>query len=86
MEREVFLHVFHVGCGNESRLPKPALAFAVLAFEQVARALMAAKDLPGTSDFEALGDGFACLCFSRDSWHGAAKLADRAAVARQIFV
>jgi len=86
MEREVLLDVPDVGRRHKRRLPKPALALAVLAFKQVARPLMAAQNLPGTSDFEALGDGFACLCFSRDSWHGAAKLAIPRLVTRQILI
>jgi hypothetical protein len=85
MEREVLLDVFDVGFRNEARLAETAFAFAVLALEQVAGALFAAEDFPGTSDFETLGDGFPCLCFSRDSWHGGRKLDPGPSLARQNF-
>ena len=72
-----------VSVGNEGGLAQPALALAVLALKQVACSLTATEDLARTSDFEALGDGFPCLCFSRDSWHGAGRLGLRQAVASQ---
>jgi hypothetical protein len=83
MEREVLLDVFDVGGGNEGGLPQAAFALAVFALQQVARTLFATEDLTRASDFETLGDGFPCLCFSRDSWHGAANLGAAAPVARQ---
>jgi hypothetical protein len=76
-KRKILPDVSQVGVGDEARLAQPAFPLAVLALEQVACALFATKDLPGTSDFEALGDGFPCLCFSRDSWHGTGKLGTR---------
>jgi hypothetical protein len=82
-KRKILPDVSEVSIGNEARLAQPAFPLAVLALEQVARALFAAEDLPGTSDFEALGDGFPCLCFSRDSWHGTGKLGIPAPLARQ---
>jgi hypothetical protein len=74
MEREVLPDVSKVSIGNQSGLPKPALALAVLALQQVTCSLFATEDLPRTRDFETLGNGFPCLCFSRDSWHGTGKL------------
>ena len=74
MEREVFPDVSKVSIGDQSSLPKTTLALAVLALQQVASPLFPTKNLPRTRDFEALGNGFPCLCFSRDSWHGTGKL------------
>jgi hypothetical protein len=74
MEREILPDVSKVSIGNQSGLPKPALALAVLALQQVTSPLFATKDLPRTGHFEALGYGFPCLCFSRNSWHGTGKL------------
>jgi hypothetical protein len=45
-------------------MPKVALALAILALRQVALALFATEYLPGAGNFEALGNGFPCLCFS----------------------
>ena len=64
-------------------MPKPALALAVLALQQVAGPLFPTKDLPRTRNLEALGNGFPCLCFSRDSWHGTGKLGTPTPLASQ---
>ena len=84
-ERKIFPDVSQVGVGNEGRLAQPAFPLAVLALKQVPRALFPAEDLPGSSDFETLGNGFPCLCFSRDSWHGGRKLDPEPSLARQNF-
>jgi hypothetical protein len=83
MEGQVLFDILDVGVGDEGGPAQPALALAVLALKQVACSLTPAEDLARTSDFEAFGDGFPCLCFSRDSWHGAGRLGLRGAVARQ---
>jgi hypothetical protein len=36
--------------------------------------LFPTKNFPSSSDFETLGNGFPCFCFSSDSWHGTGKL------------
>jgi len=82
MEGQVFPDVAEVGIGDQGGLTEPALALAVLALEQVAGALAATEDLARTSHLEALGNGFACLCFSRDSRHGARRLGGGPGVAR----
>jgi hypothetical protein len=55
-------------------LPKTTLALTVLALQQVASPLFPTKNFPSSSDFETLGNGFPCFCFSSDSWHGTGKL------------
>jgi hypothetical protein len=83
MEGQILFDAFNVGVGNQCGLTQPALALAVLALKQVAGPLTATEDLARTSDFEAFGDGFPCLCFSRDSWHGTGKLGAGQPVASQ---
>lgn len=83
MERKVLFDILDVGVGNKGCFAKEALALPVLALEQVAFSLFAAKDLPGASDFEAFGDGLPCFCFSSYSWHGARNLATRTLLASQ---
>jgi hypothetical protein len=83
MEGQILFDAFHIGIGDEGGLAQPALALAVLALKQVACSLTPTEDLARTSDFEALGDGFPCLCFSRDSWHGAGRLSLPGDLARQ---
>ena len=63
-EGKILSDVAKVSVGNQCRFPKIALAFAIFALRQVALALFATKYLPRTRNFEALGDGFPCLCFS----------------------
>jgi pyridoxal biosynthesis lyase PdxS len=63
-EGKVLFDVLDVSIRNEARLAESALALPVLALEQVAFALFAAEYFPGARYFEALGDGFPCLCFS----------------------
>jgi hypothetical protein len=63
-------------------LAKTTLAFAVLALQQVASPLFPTKNFPCPSDFETLGNGFPCFCFSSDSWHGTGKLGIRFFLAR----
>jgi hypothetical protein len=67
-------------------LAKTTLAFAVLALQQVASPLFPTKNFPSSSDFETLGNGFPCFCFSSDSWHGKGKLGIDPALARQKWV
>ena len=83
MEGQVLFDIFDVGIGNQACLTQPALALAVLALQQVAFALFPTEDFARTSDFETLGNGFPCLCFSRDSRHGRGKLGTRSPLARQ---
>jgi hypothetical protein len=83
MEGKVLLDSTDVSFRHESGLAESAFALAALALKQVAFSLMSAQDLPGASDFEALGDGFPCFCFSSNSWHGAQKLRNHEALARQ---
>jgi hypothetical protein len=83
MERKVLFDVFNIRIRNKGGLPETTFAFAVLALQQVTCALFAAQYLPRSSDFEALGYGFPCLCFSSDSWHGAAKLSPIRTLASQ---
>jgi hypothetical protein len=82
-EGKVLFDVFDVGVGNKGGLAENAFAFAALALQQVAFALFATEYFPGACHFEALGDGFPCLCFSSNSWHGARNLGSVAALARQ---
>lgn len=74
MEGKVLFDIFDVSGGNEGCLTEGAFALAAFALQQVAFSLFTTKYLPGASDFEALGDGLPCFCFSSDSWHGAGKL------------
>ena len=74
VEGKILFDVSNVSIGNKACLTQPALALAVLALQQVACSLFTTKDLPRTCHLEAFGNGFPCLCFSRDSWHGARKL------------
>jgi hypothetical protein len=74
VEGKVLFDVFNVGVGDQGSLTQPALALAVLALQQVAGSLFPSEDLPRTCHFEAFGNGFPGLCFSRDSWHGTGKL------------
>ena len=83
MERKILFDVFNVCGGNKGGLAQPALALAVLALKQVACPLAPPEDLACSSHFEALGYGLPCLCFSRDSWHGAVKLGPADLVASQ---
>ena len=83
MEGKVLLDSLDVSFRHESGLTESAFALAALALKQVAFSLMSTQDLPGASDFEALGDGFPCFCFSSNSWHGARKLRNMMVLARQ---
>ena len=83
MERKVLFDVFDVGVGNKACSAEGAFALAALALKQVAFSLITTKYLPCASDFEALGDGLPCFCFSSYSWHGARKLPDATLLARQ---
>jgi len=83
MEGKVLLDSLDVSFRHESGLAESAFALAALALKQVAFSLMSTQDLPGASDFEALGDGFPCFCFSSNSWHGARKLMNQMGLARQ---
>ena len=83
VEGQVLFDVFDVSVGNKSGLAETALALGVLALKQVALALFATEDFARTSDLEALGNGFPCLCFSGYSWHGAGNLGIRGPVARE---
>jgi hypothetical protein len=83
MEGQVLFDILDVSGGNEGSLAQPALALAVLALKQVAGSLTPTEDFARTSDFETLGNGFPCLCFSRDSWHGTGKLGIATLLARQ---
>jgi hypothetical protein len=74
MEGKVLLDSLDVSVRHESGSTESAFALAALALKQVAFSLMTTQDLPCASDFEALGDGFPCFCFSSNSWHGARKL------------
>ena len=82
-ERKILSDVSKVSIGDESSLPKTTLALAVLALQQVASPLFPTKNFPCPSDFETLGNGFPCFCFSSDSWHGTGKLGTCGPVARQ---
>ena len=86
MERKVFFDIFDVCLGNEGRLTESAFALAALALQQVAFPLFTTKYLPCASDFEALGDGLTCFCFSSYSWHGARKLLNTTSLARRKWV
>jgi hypothetical protein len=83
MEGKVLLDSTDVSFRHESDLAESAFALAALALKQVAFSLVTTQDLPCASDFEALGDGFPCFCFSSNSWHGARKLRNRENLARQ---
>ena len=83
MERKVLFDILDVSRRNQACLAESAFALAALALEQVAFSLETAKYLPCASDFEALGDGLPCFCFSSDSWHGARKLREPVVLARQ---
>jgi len=83
MERKVLFDILDVCCRNKACLAESAFALAALALKQVAFSLETAKYLPCTSDFESLGDGFPCFCFSSYSWHGARKLLNRVLLARE---
>jgi hypothetical protein len=83
MERKILFDVFNVSIGNKARSTESAFALAALALKQVAFSLMTTQNLSCARDFEALGDGLPCFCFSRYSWHGGRKLATRAALARE---
>jgi hypothetical protein len=83
MEGQVLFDILDVGVGDEGGPAQPAFPLAVLALKQVACSLTPTEDLARTSDFEAFGDGFPCLCFSRDSWHGAGRLGFTHPMARQ---
>lgn len=74
MEGKVLFDILDVSGRNKTRFTESAFALAALALKQVAFSLMTAKYLPGASDFEALGDGLPCFCFSSYSWHGARNL------------
>jgi hypothetical protein len=82
-KRKILSDVSKVSIGDESSLAKTTLAFAVLALQQVASPLFPTKNFPCSSDFETLGNGFPCFCFSSDSWHGTGKLGITDLVARQ---
>jgi hypothetical protein len=73
-KRKILPDVSKVSIGDQSSLPKTTLALAVLALQQVASPLFPTKNFPSSSDFETLGNGFPCFCFSSDSWHGTGKL------------
>jgi len=83
MEGKVLFDIFDVSVRHESGPAESAFALAALALKQVAFSLMATQDLPCASDFEALGDGFPCFCFSSNSWHGARNLRNQENLARQ---
>ena len=83
VEGHVLFDVLDVGVGDEGRLAKTAFAFAVLVLEQVPFTLSTTEDFARTSDLEAFGNGFPCLCFSGYSWHGAGNLGIRGWVARE---
>ena len=82
-EGKIFPDVAKVSIGNQGGLAQPAFPLAVLALQQVACSLFTTKDLPRTCHFETLGNGFPCLCFSRDSWHGTGNLGIRGLKARE---
>ena len=82
MEGKVLLDSLDVSVRHESGPTERAFALAALALKQVAFSLMTTQDLPCASDFEALGDGFPCFCFSSDSWHGKGKLVILTTLAR----
>ena len=83
MERKVLFNISHVGLGNEGSFTESAFALAALALQQVAFPLFTAQNLPGASDFESLGDGLPCFCFSSYSWHGGRKIPIRIFLASQ---
>jgi len=83
VERKVLFDISDVSGGNKGCLTESAFALAALALQQVAFSLFATQDLPGASDFEALGDGLPCFCFSSYSWHGGRNLVSHALLARQ---
>ena len=86
VEGQVLFDVLDVSVGDEGRLAETAFAFAVLVLKQVPLTLSTTEDFARTSDLEALGNGFPCLCFSGYSWHGAGKLGIRGPVAREKWV
>ena len=63
-EGKILSDVAKVSVGNQCHMPKIALALAIFALRQVALALLTTEYLPSACHFEALGDGFPCLCFS----------------------
>jgi hypothetical protein len=81
-KRKILPDVSKVSIGDQSSLPKTTLALTVLALQQVASPLFPTKNFPCSSDFETLGNGFPCFCFSSDSWHGTGKLGIRLSLAR----
>ncbi len=83
MEGQVLFDILDVSCRDEGCFAQPALALAVLALQQVAFSLTTTEYFARTSDFEAFSNGFSCLCFSRDSWHGTRKLGPSRPLARQ---
>jgi hypothetical protein len=85
-KRKILPDVSKVSIGDQSSLPKTTLALAVLALQQVASPLFPTKNFPRSCDLETLGNGFPCLCFSRDSWHGTGKLGIATMLARQKWV
>jgi hypothetical protein len=85
-ERKILSDVSKVSIGHKSSLPKTTLALAVLALQQVASPLFPTKNFSCPSDFETLGNGFPCFCFSSDSWHGAGKLGNASGLARRKWV
>ncbi len=83
MEGKVLFDILDVSVGHKGCFTESAFALAALALKQVAFSLMATKNLACTSNFEALGDGFPCFCFSSYSWHGARNLRIGLMMARQ---
>lgn len=83
MERKVLFDIFDVCVGYETRTTESAFALAALALKQVAFPLVTAENLSCARDFEALGDGLSCFCFSSYSWHGARKLMNALRLARE---
>jgi hypothetical protein len=83
MEGKVLFDILDVSCRNQAGLAESAFALAALALKQVAFSLVTTEYLPCASDFEALGDGLPCFCFSSNSWHGARKLREPGMLARQ---
>ena len=82
VEGKVLFDVPDIGGGNEGGFAQSAFALAILALEQVAFTLFAAKNLPSARDFEAFGDSLPCFCFSSYSWHAARIIATGALLAR----
>jgi len=83
MEGQVLFDILDVSGGNQGSLTEPALALAALALKQVSFTLTPTEYFARTSDFEAFGNGFPCLSFSRDSWHGRGKLGTNRPLARE---